>query len=495
MCNKQLLYCILTVLLIGVCPVQAQVASESFDYPLSAALNGQTGGIGWSGPWVAAATSWNIRAGLDVPSLNNEVGNCAYIGYGNSTPVTRPISATFGNETWFMFIVGTTSLTLSGTAEQIVFEGGSLTQGYGVQFHYWGTPNNVFSVNGFIGGVKSLSNVLIPTSSPLLVVGKVVKDTGSSTLTESLWLNPVDLANLGSPNLTYSGALPALAQSICIRTSVYDMLLDEIRIGSSAADLLSLGFPFNPAPANGYEDVKPDDTQFCFDIPTTVYPTDPNFFIDPNFPAGTYDVYLGVASEPNYAEPYYGLAYAGSGTAVYGSRACFTRTGANLQDLTNYYWCVVLNGDGISGEIVGQPWKFKVSTNYVPTVSPVNIYAVGDPNAIVTLNGYASDFDNQPAALTYLWTQVSGTSVLIDPNNIANPSVLLPIGDYEFRLTVSDSADTATGNVKVAVRATACEAAKANPDYYTNIKEAGDINNDCEVDIDDLTAFVQDWLE
>jgi hypothetical protein len=274
------------------------------------------------------------------------------------------------------------------------------------------------------------------------------------------------------------------------------MLLDEIRLGSTLDDIISLGLPYNSSPANGEMHANPNLSQFSFDLPSMVYTTDPNMFSDPNFPAGNYDLYVGVATEPNYAAPHYGLSFFKSGTAVYGGENIVTRSGTLAA--ASYLWCVVLKGDkDPSAEILGLPWSFRVSTNQVPTVAPVDIYAVGDPNAIVTLNGYASDFDNAPQALTYLWSQVSGTPTVINDTNktLATPTVHLPIGDYEFSLTVSDSVDTATGNVKVAVRATACEAAKANPAYYTSIKKAGDVNDDCEVDIDDLKQVSFDWLK
>jgi hypothetical protein len=74
-------------------------------------------------------------------------------------------------------------------------------------------------------------------------------------------------------------------------------------------------------------------------------------------------------------------------------------------------------------------------------------------NTKVTLDGRASsDPDNAPSALSYAWSQVSGTTVSLTGATTSQPSFTpTATGTYTFRLTVSDGAASATDEVTISV--------------------------------------------
>jgi hypothetical protein len=498
------IFSILTVLLVTLCPVQAQFVVESFEYPVGSALSGLNGAFyGWSGPWVCSNVNNVIVAGLDVPGLNNEAGNCF-----NSTTVTvyRPYTYDFTavTEVWYMFILHMPDTTKDVSGQRVQVESSTSSNGYGVHFNYFGGDNPVYEMYNRITNTSYAgTQTLVATAEPLLVVGRAVKTADKKVITNSLWFNPTDLSSvaaLGTPNLQdtkTATSAQALYKGVMSRGSnaAYNVLVDEYRVGTNLQEIISLGLPYQPSPANGKIDVPLSQTQFTWLTPATLYPTEPNFYADPNYPGVTYDVYMGTAT-PNPSQPHYGLPLAGSGTGTVGGTTSFTRTGGDLTDLTNYYWCVVLNGDGSSTETIqGPAWSFRASSNLLPIVAPSNVYTWINPTtAAVTLNGNASDPDSQPTALTYLWEQTSGSPVVINTGNNTqiNPAVTLPLGDYTFKVTVNDGRDSVSGSFKVVVKSTPCAAAQAQPGYT---KDSGDANGDCVVDMVDLGLLASGWLE
>lgn len=82
-----------------------------------------------------------------------------------------------------------------------------------------------------------------------------------------------------------------------------------------------------------------------------------------------------------------------------------------------------------------------------------------------------------------------------DTVNIYNPKATFwtdTIGTYKFRLTAVDPLGETSDLIEVQVLGSACEVAKAKPDYE---RPAYDFNNDCREDLDDLIMFVGDWLD
>jgi subtilisin family serine protease len=77
-------------------------------------------------------------------------------------------------------------------------------------------------------------------------------------------------------------------------------------------------------------------------------------------------------------------------------------------------------------------------------------------NTHVTLDGRGSnDPDNGPQALSYSWSQISGTSVSLTGAQTAQPTFTPDAaGSYSFRLTVSDGAASASDEVIITVNGT-----------------------------------------
>lgn len=214
---------------------------------------------------------------------------------------------------------------------------------------------------------------------------------------------------------------------------------------------------------------------------------------EPNEVGGvvTCNVYFGD-TEPNLlAAAPYGLSALVLGTA--GETASLPP----LEREKTYYWLVDVQ-DTTRGLTQGTVWTFN-TLNQAPVVRDNNMGAwlnnAGDPaTATITLEAIASD-DDYPAPLSYLWKLSSGPSgaaVVIDPNDVESPTVVLPqTGDYVFQVTVSDSQKTSTGDVTVFVRGDACAAAQAVPGYTFT---PADINDDCLVNMEDFAAMAEDWL-
>jgi hypothetical protein len=149
----------------------------------------------------------------------------------------------------------------------------------------------------------------------------------------------------------------------------------------------------------------------------------------------------------------------------------------------------------------GLLWTFKVNNNRVPVVNAgVDQGAWLGMNgtsgeATVTLDGTVTDdgLPNPPAALTLLWTQVSGPAVTISPDNAAKTTVkLTEIGTYEFKLSATDSEFSAEDTVVIFVGANPCLASHMIPNApgYS----AFDSNRDCTVNLLDFADLAAAWL-
>lgn len=201
----------------------------------------------------------------------------------------------------------------------------------------------------------------------------------------------------------------------------------------------------------------------------------------------TSNVYFGT-TEPNMTDPDYGLDTLATGT----SDEYVTLPYALTRNVT-YYW-VVDTVDSVTGLVRGFAWTFNTNNN-APTVNAGdNQYLWLDPtSATAELNGTASD-DGYPQPFTTRWEQLSGpVTVETEPNDLLEITVVLPAaGTYVFQLSADDGDLVSADSMEVFVGATPCDAAKAKPTYE---QIYSDYNNDCFVDLVDLSEFVQEWLE
>ncbi|HOQ04563.1 MAG TPA: DNRLRE domain-containing protein [Anaerohalosphaeraceae bacterium] len=238
----------------------------------------------------------------------------------------------------------------------------------------------------------------------------------------------------------------------------------------------------NPNPAMN-QVVSTNLNQLCWSNP------------EPNSPGGiiTCDVYFGTR-EPNRLAPNYDLEYT---LAVNTTNTCVSLP-VSLAQFTRYYWVVDVRDSSQPGILHrGRVWSFN-TFNLGPSVNTgadqyIWLGHQGTPGvAAAFLNATVTD-DGLPGPLTYLWEQLSGPAVTISPNNVEDITVVFTeAGDYTFRLTASDGAESNSDSVRIFVGADACAAAKAVPGFAANRM---DFNSDCLVNLADLATFAAQWMD
>lgn len=175
----------------------------------------------------------------------------------------------------------------------------------------------------------------------------------------------------------------------------------------------------------------------------------------------------------------------------------FDETNGGLYDNTVYYWYVDCD-DPSAGVIDGMQWSFEVNNNDAPSVE------AGDDQVAwlgmsgtageetIDLVGVTSDDGKPtpPAEYTKEWTQVDNgaPAVDIDPSDVDETSVTIyERGDYEFMLSAYDGEYTTTDIVRIVVGDNPCDASHI---YTSDDYDAGDINQDCLVDLYDFALLI-----
>jgi len=170
-----------------------------------------------------------------------------------------------------------------------------------------------------------------------------------------------------------------------------------------------------------------------------------------------------------------------------------------LADWHDYHWRVDCYDSGTATTTVGDWWDF--STGDGPPVLDMQwsyVWLDPDPNVVVNLNENGSVIDDARTPMTLAWDLISADSAnprvtWFDPNTIENPTVeFYAPGDFEFGLTAKDGQSEVFGTLHVIVYDTACDAAKGDP---ADLLQIGDVDEDCDVDIDDLRLIADNWIE
>lgn len=210
-----------------------------------------------------------------------------------------------------------------------------------------------------------------------------------------------------------------------------------------------------------------------------------------------YPDYGTVSPDPNtcYAEDPNFLNYA---TKVIDNQAVDSLTLPALVYGKTYYWRVDTRDSSSpeSGTAIGKVWRF-VADNSAPQVNAgqtVHTWLT-DGTVDVTMAPAITDDGrpDPPAAYTVLWEEV-----VEDPNVVINSPAaetttvtITKTGAFELKLTADDSELIGSDTVIINVYTDACAAAKAQPGY---IKDEGDLDNDCDVDLADFGIMAADWL-
>lgn len=165
-----------------------------------------------------------------------------------------------------------------------------------------------------------------------------------------------------------------------------------------------------------------------------------------------------------------------------------------------YYWRVDTrdSSDVQSGTTVGPVWLFTADNSAPQVDAGQTIYAyLTDGTVTVQTDATVTDDGrpNPPAAVSLLWELQAGeaASVTINSPTVEDTTITVTAtGTYVFVLTADDGELTNLDVVTVNVYEDACAAAKAVPGYT---RSAGDINDDCDVDFEDLQIMAGDWLQ
>lgn len=190
--------------------------------------------------------------------------------------------------------------------------------------------------------------------------------------------------------------------------------------------------------------------------------------------------------------------------------------GFTLQVDKYYYWAVHVtdSNDGGSPYVVikGFNWYFQTFDAPPTDVSAgVDQYlwltmddgTPTDGEVTFTLTGTYTDAGESPVTTTWsldedLTETDPATVVTIDnPDDPITTVTIDNTGWFYFDFTVSDDAGSGSDTVNVGVYADACTAANEDPDdipaKYPN--GHGDIDGDCDTDLDDFILLAESWLE
>jgi hypothetical protein len=209
---------------------------------------------------------------------------------------------------------------------------------------------------------------------------------------------------------------------------------------------------------------------------------------DPNHTNTVYcDVYLGT--EPN--RPQMNKKTLGANVTTVAINTANFPTFGTLVNNTTYYWFVdVHDSSRTDNPALGETWSFTTDNNAAPGVNVgLDQILYGLPYTVSLDATVTDDGLPTPPALTYLWERIAGpaTAVINTPNAEDTLVTITERGDYQFRLTVSDSAKSTADQLQVVVGTTACDASHLDTGAAYN---EADVNHDCIVDVLDLEALI-----
>lgn len=214
---------------------------------------------------------------------------------------------------------------------------------------------------------------------------------------------------------------------------------------------------------------------------------------EPNLPGGeiTCTVYFGT--DPNRPEMDWVTLDVGVETVALtaGNFPNF----APVEDKQTYYWYVDCHDTTRDEVLEGLEWYFDVNNNEAPEVDAGPEQVTWGLPKVINLNGTTSDdgLPVPPGAYTVEWTQDSGPTVVIDPDDQDDTSVTITeAGVYVFRLKADDGEAQPSDTVRIVVGEDSCDASHLSTgDPY----DPGDFNEDCLVNLEDFAALIAaDWL-
>jgi hypothetical protein len=172
-------------------------------------------------------------------------------------------------------------------------------------------------------------------------------------------------------------------------------------------------------------------------------------------------------------------------------------TSANVQTAakTRYYWAVDTYVGDPNDPILGPVFSF-LAGNTPPAVAAADDVTSWLDNGSADVAISAAVEDDDPT--TVLWTVLSEPddpnspdAVIVDPTALDTSVTLRAVGEYVLQLEADDGDQTGADVLTINVFSDSCAAAQSLPDY---VPLAGDLDQDCDVDQDDLDILMADWL-
>lgn len=203
------------------------------------------------------------------------------------------------------------------------------------------------------------------------------------------------------------------------------------------------------------------------------------------------DVYLGT--EPNRPD----MVKVELGANISSVNISQFQGFAGISDETTYYWIVDCTDTGQpepNNLIPGEAWSFDALDNDPPAVDAGADQVAWLENGTVTVNLDASVSDDGGTP-TVLWEQVDDgaptSPAIASPNAVDTSITITERGDYTFKLTADDGFWQVPDTLRIVVGNDACDASHLDSgEPYP----AGDMNEDCIVDLLDLHEFAAAWL-
>ena len=210
---------------------------------------------------------------------------------------------------------------------------------------------------------------------------------------------------------------------------------------------------------------------------------------EPNETGGTVNcsVYLN-AGEPNFMDP----------AALIVDNQSVSSVGVTLEDNKTYYWRVDVNDLTAPGIVIGDVFRFYTG-NQPPVVdagADVLTWLDGG-TATADLLATIIEDDGMPVSATVLWevvTEPSAGAATISPVSADQLDITVTFsegGSYVLRVTASDTELSDSDEVAIWVSSDSCQAAKDSGIPLL----AGDIDENCKVDIADFAAMAVNWLD
>ncbi len=139
----------------------------------------------------------------------------------------------------------------------------------------------------------------------------------------------------------------------------------------------------------------------------------------------------------------------------------------------------------------------QMGQNAAPTIVDINVPEVVMLTGTAVIDVDAVVFDAHGDELTYVWEQLSPADPVAEFSamDIEDPQITFTTpGVFQFKLTVNDGEYGMEGNINkeftIVVNQADCARVKAD-----GLLMAGDINEDCRVDLSDLAMMAADWLK